>query len=89
MVIVAPVIPKSPTVGCILQLIFGCLGIGRFYIGSIGLGATQLGLWLFGWVLWLALAGWIVWIPLAIWALADAIYIGVGSAKNSQGVPIK
>jgi TM2 domain-containing protein/uncharacterized protein DUF2510 len=48
--------PKSAVAAGLLQLFFGWFGIGRFYIGSIGIAVTQLILgfiglftvWMFG-----------------------------------------
>ena len=57
----------------LLCLLFGCLGIHRFYVGKIGTGILMI----------LTLGG------LGIWALIDLIMIAVGSFKDKSGLPIK
>ena len=50
---------KSTTTALILSLLFGCMGIDRFYIGNVGLGIGKL----------VTLGG------LGIWALVDLFLI--------------
>ncbi|MET7685143.1 TM2 domain-containing protein [Streptomyces sp. NPDC005423] len=52
-----PYSDKSKIVAGVLQILLGGLGIGRFYVGSIGIGIAQL----------LTFGG------LGIWALIDGI----------------
>ncbi|MEV0217940.1 TM2 domain-containing protein [Streptomyces sp. NPDC050704] len=69
-----PYSDKSKIVAGVLQLTLGTLGIGRFYIGSVGVGVAQL----------LTCGG------LGIWALIDGIMLLVGnSATDSQGRPLR
>lgn len=42
---------KSPVVGLVLSLLFGILGVDRFYKGDLKLGLTKLGLLLAGFAL--------------------------------------
>lgn len=81
-----PVRRKSTIVGALLQLFLGGLGIGRFYIGSIGIGAAQLCLGLCFMIGVLPYAAF--WI-FGLWVLVDVFYIGRGNAKDSQGRPVK
>ncbi|MCX4971940.1 MULTISPECIES: TM2 domain-containing protein [unclassified Streptomyces] len=65
-----PYSDKSKIVAGILQLTLGSLGIGRFYIGSVGIGIAQL----------FTCGG------LGIWALIDGILLLTGNtATDSQG----
>ncbi|MEW2165363.1 TM2 domain-containing protein [Streptomyces sp. NPDC007084] len=65
-----PYSDKSKIVAGILQLTLGTLGIGRFYMGSVGIGIAQL----------LTCGGF------GIWALIDGIMLLVGnSATDSDG----
>jgi TM2 domain-containing membrane protein YozV len=65
-----PYSDKSKIVAGILQLFLGYLGIGRFYVGSVGVGIAQL----------LTCGG------LGIWALIDGIiFLTSNDRKDSQG----
>jgi TM2 domain-containing membrane protein YozV len=65
-----PYSDKSKIVAGVLQLTLGSLGIGRFYIGSVGIGIAQL----------FTCGG------LGIWALIDGIMLLTGNDKtDSQG----
>lgn len=65
-----PYSDKSKIVAGILQLTLGTLGIGRFYIGSVGIGIAQL----------FTCGG------LGIWALIDGILLLTSNtATDSQG----
>lgn len=65
-----PYSDKSKIVAGVLQLTLGYLGIGRFYIGHVGLGIAQL----------LTCGGF------GIWALIDGIMLLVGNnTTDSQG----
>ncbi|MGY4647685.1 DUF2510 domain-containing protein [Mycobacterium sp. URHB0021] len=76
---------KSSAVAGLLQLFFGWFGLGRFYIGSIGIAVTQLMLGLLGFAMWFVLLGWVVQIPLSIWVLIDAIVLFTGNARGGEG----
>lgn len=65
-----PYSEKSKIVAGVLQLTLGSLGIGRFYMGNVGIGIAQL----------LTCGG------LGIWALIDGIMLLTGSsATDSEG----
>lgn len=65
-----PYSEKSKIVAGVLQLTLGSLGIGRFYMGNVGIGIAQL----------FTCGG------LGIWALIDGIMLLVGnSATDSDG----
>jgi TM2 domain-containing membrane protein YozV len=63
-----PYSDKSKTIAGILQILLGCLGAGRFYVGSIGIGVAQL----------LTCGG------LGIWALIDGIMFLVGNDRTDK-----
>ncbi|EGG46454.1 MULTISPECIES: TM2 domain-containing protein [Streptomyces] len=65
-----PYSDKSKIVAGILQLFLGTLGIGRFYVGSVGVGVAQL----------LTCGG------LGFWALIDGIiFLTSNDRTDSQG----
>ncbi|MFF3616875.1 TM2 domain-containing protein [Streptomyces sp. NPDC002580] len=65
-----PYSEKSKIVAGVLQLALGSLGIGRFYMGNVGIGIAQL----------FTCGG------LGIWALIDGIMLLVGNdATDSEG----
>ncbi|WP_133912796.1 TM2 domain-containing protein [Streptomyces sp. NBC_00582] len=65
-----PYSDKSKIVAGVLQLFLGTLGIGRFYVGSVGVGIAQL----------LTCGG------LGFWALIDGIlFLTSNDRTDSQG----
>lgn len=69
-----PYSDKSKIVAGVLQLALGTLGVGRFYMGSVGIGIAQL----------FTCGG------LGIWALIDGIMLLTGSdATDAQGRPLR
>ena len=64
---------KSFVATLILCILFGSLGVHRFYVGKVGTGILML----------LTFGG------LEIWTLVDIIVIAVGNFKDSNGLPIK
>lgn len=71
---------KSQGVAYLLCLVLGGVGAHRFYLGSTGLGAVQLGLWVLGW-----LTLFLAWIPLGIWVLIDLFLIpGIAREYNMK-----
>ena len=65
-----PYSDKSKIAAGLLQIFFGYLGIGRFYVGNVGVGIAQL----------LTCGG------LGFWALIDGIIFLVSSDRtDSQG----
>lgn len=75
-----PYSDKSKVVAGVLQLfgIFGFVGIGRMYLGQVGLGIAQL---LVGWVT-LTIGAW-------IWGIIDAILILTDRVRDPQGRPLR
>jgi len=69
-----PLSDKSKLVAGLLQLFLGGVGVGRFYLGYIGIGFAQLAITVFT----LGFAGW-------IWPLIDAILILTGKVPDVQG----
>ncbi|MGA9493431.1 MAG: TM2 domain-containing protein [Mycobacterium sp.] len=69
-----PLSDKSKLVAGLLQIFLGGAGVGRFYLGYIGIGFAQLAITVFT----LGLAGW-------IWPLIDAILILTGKVTDAQG----
>jgi TM2 domain-containing membrane protein YozV len=74
-----PLSDKSKTVAGLLQLLslIGVGGIGRFYIGDIGVGVAQL------------LVGWLTCGIGLIWSIVDAILILTDKVPDSQGRPLR
>ena len=70
---------KSKTVAGLLQLLslVGIGGIGRFYIGDIGMGVAQL------------LVGWLTCGIGLIWSIVDAVLILSDKVHDSQGRPLR
>lgn len=65
-----PYSDKSKVIAGVLQILLGGLGIGRFYVGSIGVGIAQL----------LTCGG------LGVWALIDGIlYLTSNDRTDQQG----
>ncbi len=69
-----PMSDKSKLVAGLLQLFLGGLGVGRFYLGYIGIGFAQLAIS----VVTLGIAGW-------VWPLIDAILILTGKLTDAEG----
>lgn len=74
-----PFSDKSKTVAGLLQLLslIGIGGIGRFYIGDVGIGVAQL------------LVGWLSCGIGLIWPIVDAILMLTGNVPDSQGRPLR
>lgn len=71
--------------GC-LQLFFGYLGIGRFYIGSTALAAVQLVLGLFGLFFTVfCFLGLPLLFGVLIWSFVDAIMMFTGNVADGDG----
>lgn len=72
-----PYSDKSKLVAGLLQVFLGSLGIGRFYLGDIGLGVAQI------LVTFLTLGiG-------ALWPLIDGIMLLAGSPRDRNGRPLR
>jgi len=74
-----PLSDKSKTIAGLLQLLslIGIGGIGRFYIGDIGIGVAQL------------LVGWFTCGVGLIWSIVDAILILTDKVPDSHGRPLR
>jgi TM2 domain-containing membrane protein YozV len=74
-----PYSDKSKTIAALLQLLslVGIGGIGRFYIGDIGVGVAQL------------LVGWFTCGVGLIWSIIDAILILTDKVDDPQGRPLR
>lgn len=64
---------KSFVTTLILCILFGVLGVHRFYAGKVGTGFLQL----------ITLGG------LGIWAFIDIVVIAMGKFKDGKGLPVK
>lgn len=75
-----PLSDKSKVVAGLLQLIglLGVVGIGRIYLGQVGLGVAQLivGFVTFG-------------LGAVIWGLVDAVLILTDKVRDPQGRPLR
>ena len=74
--------PKSAVAAGLLQLFFGWVGLGRFYVGSPGTAFTQLALGI-GTVFFIV--GFFILVPLSIWIFIDAILMFSGNVKDIEG----
>jgi TM2 domain-containing membrane protein YozV len=74
-----PYSDKSKTIAGLLQLLslIGIGGIGRFYMGDIGMGVAQL------------LVGWFTCGIGLIWSIVDAILIFADKVHDQQGRPLR
>jgi TM2 domain-containing membrane protein YozV len=74
-----PYSDKSKTIAGLLQLLslIGIGGIGRFYIGDIGIGVAQL------------LVGWLTCGIGLIWTIVDAVLILTDKVNDPQGRPLR
>jgi TM2 domain-containing membrane protein YozV len=80
-----PLSDKSAVAAGCLQLFVGMFGVGRFYIGSVGIGGVQLALTFIGIALSIVLIGFFILAGVAIWAFIDAIMMFTGSVTDSKG----
>ncbi|WP_199256270.1 TM2 domain-containing protein [Mycolicibacterium mengxianglii] len=82
-----PLSEKSKTIAGLLQLLglFGLLGIGRMYLGQVGLGVAQL----VGGIIFTAVTcGFGVLLPM-IWGIVDAVMIFTDKVRDPQGRPLR
>ncbi|OBK49312.1 TM2 domain-containing protein [Mycobacterium kubicae] len=81
-----PLSDKSAVVAGCLQLFFGYLGIGRFYIGSTAIAAVQLALGLFGLFFTVfCFLGLPLLFGVLIWSFVDAIMMFIGNVADGDG----
>lgn len=80
---------KSKVVAAILALLFGQLGVHRFYVGKNRTATTQLILAIIGYlVIIFSLFGYVFLAAVGIWVLVDFIMILSGSFKDNKGLLI-
>ena len=72
-----PFSDKSKLVAGLLQIFLGSFGVGRFYLGDIGIGVAQL-------IVTIVTFG-----IGALWPLIDGIVILAGSPRDKQGRPLR
>ncbi len=84
-----PYSDKSKIAAGLLQLFFGHLGVGRFYIGSTTIGLIQLCVFLVSIPLCLVVIGFFTWAALGLWAFIDAIMMFTGSVRDGHGRPLR
>ena len=72
-----PYSDKSKLVAGLLQVFLGSFGVGRFYLGDIGIGVAQL-------IVTIVTFG-----IGALWPLIDGIVILAGSPRDKQGRPVR
>lgn len=73
-----PYSDKSKLAAGLLQIFLGAFGVGRFYMGSIGIAIGQLAVT----VVTLGALGW-------VWPLIDGIVILAGRPTDSNGLPLR
>jgi hypothetical protein len=92
-----PLSDKSKLAAGLLQLIPGfCLalgGVGRIYMGHIGIGVAQLVLGVVSWIVliclgWLILPAFLILAPW-LWSIVDGIIILAGNPLDAQGRPLR
>ncbi|OBJ68280.1 TM2 domain-containing protein [Mycobacterium sp. 1274756.6] len=69
---------KSKIAAGLLQIFLGSFGVGRFYLGHIGMGIAQLLVT----TLTFGVLGW-------IWGVVDGILILTGRVHDAQGRPLR
>jgi TM2 domain-containing membrane protein YozV len=77
--------PNSAVAAGLLQLFFGWFGLGRFYVGSVGIAFTQLALGILSIGTVVFIVGLFILVPLSIWTFVDAILMFSGSVKDKDG----
>lgn len=73
-----PISDKSRLVAGLLSIFVGSFGVGRFYLGHVGIGIGQLAIT----ILSCGMLGW-------IWPVIDAIFIFTGKVTDAQGRPLR
>lgn len=88
-----PYSDKSKVAAGLLQILPAVVGlptgIGRFYIGSVGIGISQLVLFLLSWPLMLVLIGFPMVIAVWLWVVIDGVLLLVGNGRDARGRPLR
>lgn len=87
-----PFSDKSKTTAGLLQILLGFVslpGIGRLYIGSIGIGLTQLLVFWLGLIMTIFAVGFVIFPAIWIWAFIDGIMMLSGSVRDPLGRPLR
>ncbi len=87
-----PFSDKSKTTAGLLQILLGFVslpGIGRLYIGSIGIGLTQLLVFWLGLITTIVAVGFVIFPAIWIWAFVDGIMMLTGSVRDARGLPLR
>ena len=92
--LVAPELHGHQTVAGLLQIFLGGFGVGRFYLGNVGMAFAQLTLYLFSFVfLLLSFVVFPVAFPLFLfavfWPLVDGIVLLAGHPRDRAGRPLR
>ena len=77
--------PKSAVAAGLLQLFFGWFGLGRFYVGSLGIAFTQLALGVLGIGTVFFIVGFFILVPLSIWTFFGANVMFSGNVNDKDG----
>ncbi|MFC9518348.1 TM2 domain-containing protein [Nocardiaceae bacterium NPDC056970] len=87
-----PYSDKSRATAGLLQILLGFIslpGIGRLYIGSIGIGLAQLLVFWLGLITTIFGIGFVIFPVIWIWAFVDGILMLSGAVRDQQGRPLK
>ena len=74
---------KSMGVAYALLILFGQLGLHRFYLNRVGSGITQLLLGIIGWGTSFLLIGFVLLVPLWIWLTVD-LFLTAGMVRAAN-----
>jgi len=80
-----PLSDKHRLLAAFLQLAFGAIGTGRFYIGDLRTGFATVGFFLLALFGTLFLSLWFLFIVLGVWTMVDFILIISGQVRDGQG----
>ena len=87
-----PLSDKSKIAAGLLQILLGFVsicGVGRLYIGSTGIGLTQMLLVFLGYILMIVLVGFIIVPVVWLWAFVDGVLMLTGNVRDSRGRPLR
>ena len=80
-----PLSDKFRILAAFLQLAFGAIGTGRFYIGDLRTGFASVGFFLLALFGTIFLSLWFLFIVLGVWTIVDFIIIISGQVRDGQG----